>query len=223
MQRNDDDLRTTRRYAFATPLQAVFGTTPIGVRNLGSYGLQAEHSDPIKLGSNARIVFDIPAAREKIAIRGRLVWSRLSKTPNERGKYLYLSGVQFDESAPFPPQALDTLVQLGLAVPDDDSLQRKRDELARRQQERSQVRVVQVPAEELPSDQALLVQHAIAQLRGNPDEAQKWYQRARFSPPVVDGKPLPYREDVVAIWEYLGRTIAIDVVARVLERDRAPE
>ena len=60
-------------------------------------------------------------------------------------------------------------------------------------------------------DQILLIQQARERLRANPDEALKWYNRAN-SPGRRGRRRLddpPYREDVLAVWEYLERTIPL--------------
>lgn len=224
MAENPEELRNAERYLISFPLHAVFGATAVTVLNLGASGLQAEHAEPLKLGAEGRLICQLPGLDEKIALRGRVVWSRLSKTPNAKGKYLYRSGVRFDPSAPFPQTALDHLASLGMVASDGHSLERKREAMQRREQQKSAqfhaMRMMTPEAPPVPPEQVLLVQHARGQLRDNPQEAQKWYQRARFAPPVVDGSQIAYREDVVAIWEYLGRTVDIEIVSRVFEEKK---
>lgn len=212
-----DDFRDHRRYLLAPPLEGSFGATEVGILNLGLHGVQVQHLVPLKPGARGRLIAAIPGRERKIALQGTVVWSRLSKSPDAGGKLAYRSGIHFDESSNFPSDALDALEASGLARVDEEALQRKREALARKQQQRQQshARASVQPGPEVPPEHVLLIQHALNQLRGNPQEAQKWYQRARFSPPVVDGKPIPYREDVIAIWEYLQRSIDIHVVAKV--------
>jgi hypothetical protein len=76
---------------------------------------------------------------------------------------------------------------------------------------------------EIPPDQVLLVQHARERLRANPVEALKWYNRAKFAlsqggNPITD--PIPNREDVLAVWEYLERTIDLNTIVQVFEMTR---
>ena len=214
-----DDYRIHRRYILDGPLDGSFGAITVGIVNVGGRGVQVIHGVPLKPGSRSRFLVSVPGREERIAISGTVVWSRLSKDADPGGKLLYRSGIHFDEGSDFPPEALESLEARGLARIDEEALQRKREALARKQQQRRQGQT-SMPIRttpEIPPEQVLLIQHARDQLRGNPDEAQKWYRRARFSPPVVDGKPIPYREDVIAIWEYLERSIDIQVVARVFE------
>jgi len=89
----------------------------------------------------------------------------------------------------------------------------------RSSERRNASRRVQV---EVPADQALLVQHARERLRANPDEAAKWYNRARFATDeeggqLVAAELIRHRQDVLAVWEYLERTVPIAVVMRVFD------
>ncbi|MGH9457958.1 MAG: hypothetical protein ACRD2J_10005 [Thermoanaerobaculia bacterium] len=209
-----DELRQNDRFVVDPPLPATYGSGNVTIGNLGVRGLQTEHAEPLRIGFDAPLVITVPEWPDKVRVRGRVVWSRLSKTPNAQGKYLYRSGVRLDPQTPFPPKALGHLARLGVARHDQRSLERKRQAVLRREQQRAE-RAAKGAEPDVPPDQALLIQHARDQLRVNPVEAQKWYQRARFSPPVLDGREMPYREDVVAVWEYLGRSVDIEIVARM--------
>lgn len=212
-----EELRTADRFDLTPPLAGLFGSAAVAIQNVGVRGVQVEHSEPLRLGSEARLSVTVPNWPEKIELRARVVWSRLSKRPDEHGKYLYRSGIRFNESGFFPPPALGTLARAGIARLDQRSLERKREALLRRDQQRTAQATITTRREEISADHLLLVQHARNQLQMNPTEAQKWYQRARFAPAVLDGTQLPYREDVVAVWEYLGRSVDIEVVARAFE------
>lgn len=212
-----EELRTGDRFDVNPPLQGTFGAATISIHNVGVRGVQIEHPDPLRLGMEARLQVLVPERPEKVELRGRVVWSRLSKRPDAHGKYLYRTGIRFEEGSFFPPQALGQLARAGFARLDARSLERKREAQLRRDQERAAQVTFKPQRAEISPEHLLLVQHARAQLQLNPTEAQKWYQRARYAPPTVDGTALPYREDVVAVWEYLGRTVDIETVARAFE------
>lgn len=215
-----NDLRSGDRWTIEPPIRAVFSATAIAIRNLGITGFQAVHSEPVKLGAEGRIVMDVPGLEDRIALRGRVVWSRLSKTPDDQGRRLYITGVRLGEGGMVPPEVLRHLQATGFARMDPHSLERKQEAQARKEaMKAAQLRMTPQRAV-VPPDQVLLVEHALTQLRSNPQEAQKWYQRARFSPPVLDGSQMAYREDVVAIWEYLGRLVDIEIVSQVFESKR---
>lgn len=214
------ELRSSQRWTIDPPIRGVFGATVMSVQNLGSTGFQASHAEPVHLGAEGRIVLEIPGMASRVALRGRVVWSRLSKTPDAEGKLLYRTGVRLSEGGTVPPQVLQYLQESGAATVDRHSLERKQEAEARKETAKTaNVRTMQQRVV-IPPDQLLLVEHALAQLRNNPQEAQKWYQRARFSPPVLDGSQIAYREDVVAIWEYLGRLVDIEIVSKVFEEKR---
>ena len=77
--------------------------------------------------------------------------------------------------------------------------------------------------QQIPPDQILLVQHARERpLRANPEEALKWCNRAKFAMAETPGStdPIPNREEVRAVWEYLGRTIDVSTIVQVFEKMR---
>ncbi|HMC20552.1 MAG TPA: hypothetical protein VKL19_01770, partial [Thermoanaerobaculia bacterium] len=80
-----------------------------------------------------------------------------------------------------------------------------------------------VPTEsDISPDQVLLIQHARARLKENFDEAQKWYSRAYFA--LRDGRTgvsaelMKYPEDVLAVWEYLERSVPLTTIKRVFDQ-----
>ncbi len=213
-----EELRTGDRFDLDPPLPGTFGAATVSIQNVGVRGVQVEHPDPLRLGLEARLAVVIPGATEKVELRGRVVWSRLSKRPDAKGKYLYRSGIRFEEGTFFPPPSLGQLARAGIARLDQKSLERKREAQLRRDQDRAAKGTFVPLKREISPEQLLLVQHARAQLQMNANEAQKWYQRVRFSPPVLDGTQLRYRDDVVAVWEYLGRSVDIEIVAIAFEQ-----
>ena len=77
---------------------------------------------------------------------------------------------------------------------------------------------------DVDADTALLILQARDRLRANPAEAIKWYNRAKFS--IIDsGSPVStdqfrHKEETLAVWEYLERTIDLATIERVLTRGR---
>src|ERR1700694_885739 len=115
---------------------------------------------------------------------------------------------------------METRANWGVIRQDIDSLERKR----QREQEKTLQRSGQptmkfVPTEpEISAEQVLLIEHARDRLRTNFDEAQKWYSRAYFA--LRDGRtPMSadltkYPEDVLAVWEYLERSVPLSIIAK---------
>jgi len=57
-------------------------------------------------------------------------------------------------------------------------------------------------------------------LRSHPEEAGKWYNRAKYSlspeeSKTFDESGVGHKEDILAVWEYLERSIELPAVARV--------
>ena len=217
------ELRSGERFSVIEPLIGSFGAVRVLVRNIAEQGVQVEHAEPLRIATCARLWFK----RGEVAVstQGMVVWSHLSRTPNDEGKLMYLSGLRLEGDADTFATAMQTLASGGLLKRDVASLERKKERLAARASERSKNPVMKyMPQEvEVPDDQALLVQHARERLRANPDEAMKWYNRARFATddtggPLVAAELIRHRQDVLAVWEYLERTVPIAVVMRVFDR-----
>lgn len=211
------DLRGSERFIAERPFTGIFGAAPVNVVNLSSQGVQIEHSSPLRLGTKGRFSFKL----DNVSVNafGISIWSRLSKTPNEQGKYLYRSGVRMEAGLEDFSAALQKLIDEHSVHIDQESMTRKQQRLMDRQEEKKQVIKVIRTTHVIPSDQILLVQHARERLRANPEEALKWYNRAKFV--LADGgDPIPNREEVLAVWEYLERTIDVNTIVQVFERMR---
>ncbi len=219
------ELRATERFTAAEPLKGNFGVASITIVNIGETGAQIEHPQPLRLATRARLAFK--RGDNAFAAYGVLLWSHLSKRPNDKGKLLYRSGIRFEDDDADFPKIIDTLLSHGVVQNDPDSLERKRQRLAERKAERSGRTMRQVrnlPQIDVSADQILLIQHARDRLRAHPDEAMKWYNRAKYSitqssePIAAD---LYHRDEVLAVWEYLERTVDLAVIARVFDLKKA--
>jgi hypothetical protein len=185
-------------------------------------GAQIEHAQPLRLASKGRLWFK--RADVSVSLHAFVVWSRLSKTPNEVGKYLYRSGLRFDEGAGNFLEAMRMLADQGVIERDDDSLNRKKRRVEEREQDKAGKPIVRMVGTEpdISPDQVLLIQHAHKRLKENFDEAQKWYSRAYFA--LRDGRNtnaaelMRYPEDVLAVWEYLERSVPLSTIKRVFDQ-----
>lgn len=215
------DLRTIERYVVVEPLLGSFGAAGISILDIAEQGAQIEHVQPLRLGSRGRLWFK----RVEVAasIHAMVIWSRLSEKPNDEGKLLYRSGVRLDEGESFA-EAIQALGEHGVIRRDTESLERKRRKFVEREHEKSvKPSVKMIRSEEVPSDQALLVQHARERLQNDPDEARKWYNRARYAiveSAVPIAAEIRSREDVLAVWEYLERSVPLSTIVRVFERGK---
>jgi hypothetical protein len=111
--------------------------------------------------------------------------------------------------------------------PDRESLERKKQRALERAAEKKSRPTMKYlrPEIEIPVDTQLLIEHARKQLLSDPMEAQRWYQRAKYAitqgTANIVGDAIRNREDVLAVWEYLERSVDISTIALVFERTRA--
>ena len=218
------ELRASERFVASEPLRGTFGATEVTVFDLGALGAQIEHAQPVRLGTTGRL--SIHRDGVETVVSARVVWSKLSKTPNQQGKYLYRSGLRIEEQPTDFLLALHSLARGGFIRRDPDALERKRQHIENKQQQKQQrqsgsFKPIALPAETIPSDQAGIVRQARARLRTHPEEAQKWYNRARYAATDVESaaafERVRDRDEVLAVWEYLQRSVPIPVIVRVFE------
>lgn len=222
MEPDIKELRERERYVLTERLTGSFGAVQVSLINLAEQGAQIEHAQPLRLAARGRLWFR--RGEVSVSLHALVVWSRLSKSPNEQGKYLYRSGVRIEEGESEFLAALRMLAEHGAIRPDPESLERKRRVLEEREQQRQGKPTMKRVATEsdISPDQVLLIQHARERLRANFDEAQKWYSRAYFA--LRDGRTgisvelMHYPEDVLAVWEYLERSVPLSTIKRVFDQ-----
>lgn len=213
------DGRSESRYIVQPPLAAAFAAHSLTILNLSASGLLVEHAQPIRIGSAGRLSL-LQERGAPFVLQARVLWSRLASKQNSAGKMLYSSGMlATHDEAGVLRQVIASLVQSGHAREDADSLERKRQAIL--QKLHSQRVLVGAPkptrsVNPLTPDQTLMVQHAIEQLRVHPDEAKKWYNRAKFS--GAEASEGPFREEGLAIWEYLERSVPLEAIQQLLQK-----
>jgi hypothetical protein len=215
--------RGPERFLLTEPLPGSFGSASITILNISIDGLKIEHAQPIRLGTRARLWFK--RADISVSVQAVVVWSHLSKTPNDKGKLLYNSGMRIETGGDEYSLAVQSLVHRGIAELDTESLDRKRRRAMERAKEKSSTPTMKIirQEEDIPADQVLLIQQARERLRTHPDEAMKWYNRAKYA--ITQGgtyvaTEMRNREDVLAVWEYLERTIDLSTIVRIFEKTR---
>ena len=201
------ELRSAERYVAKEPIPGSFGAASVTILNISDRGLMIEHAQPLRIATKGRLWFK--QSDITVAVQAIVVWSYLSKQPNAKGKYLYRSGLRIDSGADDLAAAREKLTALGLVAVDLDSLERKR---AKSAAPKPPVATPK-PQPEVTSDQALLVHHALKQLRDNPQEARRWYEKVKDNAP---DEVVKYGREVMALWSYLDRSIDAGVIARCL-------
>ena len=216
--------RLEERYLVVQTLGGSFGAAAIRILDLSQQGMQIEHPQPLRLATRSRLWFKRGSV--SLSVHGVIIWSRLSRTPNAEGKLLYLSGIRLEAAENNVASAIQELSDQGVIRRDPDSLNRKRKLIQQKEDERSAPKtVVKVMRMEstVSADESLLIQHARERLRSHPDEAKVWYDRARYS--IVEtgfavAAEIRNREDVLAVWEYLERSLPLSTIARAFDEKK---
>jgi hypothetical protein len=221
------ELRRAARYVALSPITAHLGAIEVIIHDLCEGGFQIEHTEPVKLANSAWIDFENPKTFETIEFRCRVVWSRLSSQLNTRGRPLYRSGIRIEEADDANRAALKRLLNQA-ATPDVESMDKKRKKIKAAAQERASRPVVKYQRQaELETEQIAKIREARRTLRADPIESIRWYNRARYSLSAQDYNVVQeatrqgYREEVLAVWEYLGRKVPLGMIARVFTDGRA--
>jgi len=211
------DGRSAPRYVVLRELHAAFASYAVTIINLSSTGLLVEHAQPIRIGATGRMSILQGNGLSEV-IQARVLWSKLGTRQNEAGKTLYRSGLLSTYEDGRLQVVIDQLLAGGLAEEDHDSLERKRQTILEKLHSRKAHASLKVTRSQelLNTDQIMMVQHAVEQLRVSPDEATKWYNRAKFS--GGDAGDGPYRKEVLAVWEYLERSVPQEAILQVLEK-----
>lgn len=135
------DLRKAERFTAVEPIAGTFGGSDMTVQNIGVLGLQIVHAQPLRIGTRARVVFRRGDAA--VATQANLIWSHLSRTPDDSGKLLYVSGLRIENAEPQYAAAINTLFRIGAIRPDTESMDRKRARILEREEARkSQMKVI---------------------------------------------------------------------------------
>lgn len=218
------ELRRDERFVATAEIPGSYGAASVQVLDLSAAGARIEHAQPIRLGTVARFWFRREDA--SVSVQALTIWSRFAKSSSAQGKMLYTSGLRLQGDPNEFAIAMQMLIDRGLISPDRETLERKRQKSADRESEKASKPVMKIlRTEDVAPEQALLIQHARERLRTHPDEAAKWFNRARYAlteSGAHTAENLPYREDALAVWEYLERSVDLSTIVRVFEKMRLP-
>jgi len=204
--------RKEPRFRFARELDATLGRVPLAVCSIAGNGLGVRHSTPLRLGVEAsfRLVLQEPAMVVQVA--AFVVWSRLASPGESRP---YHSGLRVPDPCIDLQIALDQLRDLGLLLADDAPIKRTKTD-----HETLRPAISPPPRRtnhmHLPSSVVQLVNEARTRLLASPAELAHWRERGKVS--LVElGEPIPERDDVLAVWQYLDRSLEITTIAKLLD------
>lgn len=213
------ECRRARRFNMIVPLDARFGNAAITIVNLGAGGMLVEHSQSLRLGMEGEVFIETPEDVPPLPVR--VVWSRLSKSRDAEGRLRYRTGLKLTSDSASAIGAVGRLLR-GRATPETGALDRKRESLERKARSIAGLTELSSAPKELKltADQLLLIRETRDYFHAHPDAAAKWYNRAKFASSDSSSAIAHHRSEVLAIWECLGRKVAIELIAIALEAIR---
>lgn len=125
------DLRKGDRFLVTQPIEGAFNGSPVALLNVSVSGAQLLHAQPLRIGTRATLTFSKLDVRVTVVVI--VVWSHLSQTAEG---LRYRSGVKLAEPSVPYAAALNSFLRTGIVTPDTESLERKRQREAERQQRR---------------------------------------------------------------------------------------
>ncbi|MGK2859786.1 MAG: hypothetical protein ACSLFQ_21525 [Thermoanaerobaculia bacterium] len=208
-----DEDRSEQRFEILRRIEGNLGKVEFVLCDIGDHGMHVQHTVPIRLGTEAPVRFSVPEAQLSVLLTGFVVWSRFASPGDTRP---YHSGVRVDDPEQILMRVVERLHSSRAVRLDERSMERKRKSLEERARSRHAPRLRQIGAQRIPDDVILLVKQARQRLQGNPAEMVRWFNRAKFSLNEVGGQ-IHERDDVLAVWEYLERSVELPIIARVLD------
>jgi hypothetical protein len=215
--------RKEPRFEVDAMLEAQFAGRAAVVRNLSIRGIGLRHREQVKVSSIVDVKIDAPENETAMRLRCRVAWSRLSRVADERGRPFYESGLLILDDSTAAARLMDRLIRAH-GAPALDSLDAKRLML----DARAKMRPANLsPSGSRPSrgpgitdDHALRIREAIEILEADPQGAATWLERAKQSLVTIGllssaTDAAPHHDDVLVIWEYLGRTLDLDTVSAI--------
>lgn len=181
----------------------------VNVRDLSVTGAQIEHAQPIRPKTQGSLKV------EQLDAKAVVVWCRLA-APG-----VYRSGLRIHEQLDLVAAAIRDLLGRGLVRKQGEETLRKRQE-AQRERDEAAARLIGGAAKPIgpTTEQILLIRQARERMLLHPEDGVKWYNRARATATedqlrmAASGRP--NREDVLAVWEYLERSIDLRFVVQAL-------
>ena len=207
-----DQARSTPRFVSEDPVPGSFysGTNTIAcaVRDVSVNGAQIEHVQPVRPAMRGRLGIGA------VTFESTVIWTRLI------GPARYRTGLRIDERLDVVAEAIRDLLARGIVRKGEDTI-RRRDEARRERDLRARSLLAGIPSGAGPSaSDVSRIREAREWMQLFPDEAIKWYNRARMTASEdhlrIAGSGRTNREDVLAVWEYLDRSIDLSDVVRAL-------
>ncbi|HXV16514.1 MAG TPA: hypothetical protein VD758_07020 [Gemmatimonadaceae bacterium] len=209
-----DQARSTVRFVSEDAVAATFAagavTMPVKLRDVSVNGAQIEHTQPIRPSLQGRLILG------DLTADATVIWTRLT-APGR-----YRSGLRIDERLEIVAAAIRELLARGVIRKGEDTLRRREQARLEREQRRAALSGIDpVAAGPSPAD-IQRIRDAREWMLMFPEDAIKWYNRARVTATEdhlrVAGSGRANREDVLAVWEYLERSIDLTDVVSALDQ-----
>ena len=182
---------------------------PVSIRDLSVTGAQIEHAQLIRPATRGTLNIELTD------VKADVVWTRLAAPGT------YWSGLRIQGQIEIVAATIRDLLGRGVVKKQGDETARKREEALRMREETSARLINPVSKEAGPSEeQVRRIRVARERLLMHPEESVRWYNRARATASEdqlrIAGSGRPNREDVLAVWEYLERSIDLRLVVQAL-------
>lgn len=206
-QAASDDARANQRiaprYRPRRQLGGTFRTLKFSVLQLSATGLRVRHEETLRPGDEARLALSLQKPARTFVVRARVVWTSIAQRGS--GPSFCISGVRVVDQSEQMREAIDLLLAQRELEPESGSARSA-----------TPAGITGLSDEEVAS-----IIRAARLLTSDPVEAGRWYTRAKFAladesvRAAAPSRPRD-REEALAVWEYLKRSIDLRAVAGVL-------
>lgn len=134
------ELRKGDRFVLVQPLSGTFGPTEMIMLDMSLAGAKIEHPQALRIGTVGRL-YCRHSGDVVVATQAKVLWSHMVKTPKG---LVYRSGLQIQPDTSYA-QALNALYKGGVLQRDAESLERKRQRMEEREQQRQAAKPRVIP------------------------------------------------------------------------------
>lgn len=209
-----EELRASDRFRVNPTVPAQFA--PFGaakICDISAGGAKVELYDLPERGARGTLTFEIDGIDMRFDFPARLLWSK-AKTVHSATLARYVAGLQIDEKREQLRLAIAQLCQTGRASVDTHSLHLKLNIMRARARQESASIASSIPG--VAPEDLLLVEGVRAELNANSEEGAYWRTKAMASFDRTVELPEKDAEEILAVWEYLDRSIDLSIVKRCI-------
>ncbi|MBW3564209.1 MAG: PilZ domain-containing protein [Acidobacteria bacterium] len=204
-----EDIRTAKRYVFATPLEAEIGGDSVVLVDISTGGMGIVNTTHLNVGSPVRISVLDPDFGQRHKFRADVVWSRMTGEKDATGKLFYRTGLRFDQPIEEIAGILGRLIRFH-GREDAESFDRKKKAVAIRMIERARAGIQ--GAQAIDSDTLMLVEQAMRSLAELSDSQDLLADaRGEMEKRGVTGS---HSREVLILWRMLDYTVSLESITR---------